>query len=71
MRVNRTGNDGRDSIRYRTLERADRRTASFDFMMETTRDFCGPLSQKLRAVAKSQPQNLSAIVAAAAAPPKP
>jgi hypothetical protein len=45
-------------------ERCGRRDASFEFMMETTQDLCGPLSTKLRKVAKSEPQNLAAIVAA-------
>jgi hypothetical protein len=50
-------------------ERWARRDSSFEFMMETTNDRCGPLSTKLRAVAKSEPQSLAAIVAANAAPP--
>ena len=33
-------------------------------MVETTQDLCGPLSAKLRKVAKSDAQNLAAIVAA-------
>jgi hypothetical protein len=55
-------------------ERETRRDNSFEFMLETTQDLCGPLSIKLRAIAKSDPQNLAAIVAAnaqsAAAVPK-
>jgi hypothetical protein len=56
-------------------ERETRRDISFDFMLETTQELCGPLSIKLRAIAKSDPQNLAAIVAAnrqsaAAVPPK-
>lgn len=55
-------------------ERETRRDNSFDFMLETTLEFCVPLSVKLRAIAKSDPQNLAAIVAAnaqaAAAVPK-
>jgi hypothetical protein len=55
-------------------EREARRDISFDFMLGTTQDLCGPLSIKLRAIAKSDPQNLAAIVAAnaqsAAAVPK-
>jgi len=68
-----------DEIRVEELskdrrERETRRDISFDFMLETTRELCGPLSIKLRAIAKSDPQNLAAIVAAnaqaAAAVPK-
>jgi hypothetical protein len=45
-------------------EREGRRDTSFDFMVDTTQEFCAPLSAKLRAIAKSDPQNLAAIVAA-------
>ncbi len=45
-------------------ERETRRDISFDFMQGTTQELCGPLSIKLRAIAKSDPQNLAAIVAA-------
>jgi hypothetical protein len=55
-------------------EREARRDLSFDFMLETTQALCAPLSIKLRTIAKSDPQNLAAIVAAnaqsAAAVPK-
>lgn len=57
-----------------TAERQDRcarRESSFDFLMETMNDLSGPLSAKLRAIAKSEGQSLAAIVAAnSAAPPK-
>ena len=45
-------------------ERSERRDASFDFMTETTQDLGGPLAVKLRAVARTEAQNLAAIVAA-------
>jgi hypothetical protein len=45
-------------------ERETRRDNSFDFLVDTTLEFCAPLSIKLRAIAKSDPQNLAAIVAA-------
>lgn len=45
-------------------DREFRRDTSFDFMIDTTQQFCAPLSAKLRAIAKSDPQNLAAIVAA-------
>ena len=45
-------------------ERQARRDLSFEFMIETTEELCGPLALKLRAIAKSEPQNLAAIVAA-------
>lgn len=56
-------------------EREGRRDLSFDFMVETTQELCVPLSARLRAIARSDPQNLAAIVAAnsqvaAAVPPK-
>ena len=55
-------------------DREGRRDTSFEFMVDTTQELCGPLSVKLRAIAKSNPQNLAAIVAAntqaAAAVPK-
>ena len=44
-------------------ERSARRDGSFDFMMETVREVCAPLSRKLRTIAKAEPQNLAAIVA--------
>lgn len=50
-------------------ERWARRDSSFEFLMETTNDLCGPLSAKLRAVAKSEPQSLAALVAANTPPP--
>ena len=64
-----------DELAQDRRERETRRDISFDFMLETTNDLCGPLSIKLRAIAKSDPQNLAAIVAAnaqsaAAVPPK-
>ncbi|MCE9524149.1 MAG: hypothetical protein K8S25_17155, partial [Alphaproteobacteria bacterium] len=52
-----------DLIQQRN-ERSVRRDASFDFMTETTTDLGGPLALKLRKVAKSEAQNLAAIVAA-------
>lgn len=45
-------------------EREDRRNTSFEFLLETTDELCAPLAVKLREIAKSDPQNLSAIVAA-------
>lgn len=45
-------------------ERESRRDNSFEFMLETTAEICGPLALKLRTIAKSEPQNLAAIVAA-------
>ena len=45
-------------------ERETRRDQSFEFLIETTEELCAPLAIKLRAVAKSEPQNLAAIVAA-------
>jgi hypothetical protein len=45
-------------------EREIRRDLSFEFMVETAEELSTPLSQKLRAIAKSEPQNLAAIVAA-------
>jgi hypothetical protein len=45
-------------------EREVRRDNSFDFMVDTTDELCAPLSIKLRAIAKSEPQNLAAVVAA-------
>jgi hypothetical protein len=64
-----------DELLQDRREREARRDLSFEFMMETTRDLCAPLSLRLRAIAKSDPQNLAAIVAAnaqsaAAIPPK-
>ncbi len=58
-----------DELMQQREERFGRRDASFGFMMETTQDLCGPLSLKLRKVAKSPPQNLAAIVAANAQAP--
>lgn len=52
-----------EDLTQQRKERHGRRDASFEFMMETTQDLCGPLSMKLRNVAKSEPQNLAAIVA--------
>ena len=46
------------------LDREERRDASFDFMVDTTAELCAPLSIKLRAIAKSSPQNLAQVVAA-------
>ena len=45
-------------------ERETRRDNSFEFMLETTEELCAPLALKLRAIAKSEPQNLAEIVAA-------
>lgn len=45
-------------------EREIRRDNSFDFMLDTTNELCGPLAVKLRAIANSEPQNLAAIAAA-------
>lgn len=53
-----------DELTQQRQERCGRRDASFDFMMEATQNFCDPLSIKLRKVAKSEAQNLAAIVAA-------
>ena len=53
-----------DDLMQQRQERCDRRDASFGFMMETTQNLCGPLSAKLRRVARSEAQNLAAIVAA-------
>jgi hypothetical protein len=53
-----------DELTAQRQERCGRRDASFGFMMETTQGLCGPLSAKLRKVAKSEAQNLAAIVAA-------
>ncbi len=50
-------------------ERAWRRDSSFDFMMETIKDLCEPLAARLRAIAKSQPQNLHEVVARQPVPP--
>lgn len=52
-----------DDLTQQRQERCNRRDASFGFMMETTQDLCGPLSAKLRGIAKSEAQNLAAIVA--------
>lgn len=48
-----------------------RRDSAFDFMIETMNDLSGPLSAKLRTIAKSEGQNLAAIVAANTPPPPP
>lgn len=53
-----------DELTQQRQERCGRRDASFGFMMATTQDLCGPLSAKLRRIAKSEAQNLAAIVAA-------
>lgn len=45
-------------------EREVRRDNSFDFLVDTTQELCAPLSVKLRTIAKSDPQNLAAVVAA-------
>jgi hypothetical protein len=64
-----------DELQQDRRERETRRDISFEFMLDTTQALCGPLSLKLRAIAKSDPQNLAAIVeanrqSAAAVPPK-
>jgi hypothetical protein len=58
-----------DEVKLRALtadreERCARRDGSFEFMMDTTKELCSDLSVKLRALAKAEPQNLEAIVAA-------
>lgn len=63
-----------DKVEELTREQAERvfrRDASFDFMADTVEELCADLSAKLRAVAKSEPQNLAAIIAANTAPPPP
>ena len=52
-------------------ERAARRQGSFDFMLETTQGMGNSLAIKLRNLAKSSGQNLSAILANSAQPPAP
>jgi hypothetical protein len=64
--------DKAEDLTREQSERAERRDGSFDFMVDTVQELCGDLAKKLRAVAKSEPQNLAAIIAAnAAAPPTP
>lgn len=53
-----------DELTRDRKEREGRRDLSFEFMVETTEELCAPLALKLRAIAKSEPQNLAAIVAA-------
>ena len=53
-----------DDLTGQRNERSARRDSSFDFMTETTADLGGPLAVKLRAVARTEAQNLAAIVAA-------
>jgi hypothetical protein len=53
-----------DDLTEQRNERNMRRDASFDFMTETTQDLGRPLATKLRGVARTEPQNLAAIVAA-------
>ena len=53
------------------LDRCARRDSTFDFMIETINDLSGPLSAKLRTIAKSEGQSLAAIVAANTPPPPP
>lgn len=60
-----------DELTREQTERAERRDGSFDFMVDTVQELCGDLTKKLRAVAKSEPQNLAAIVAANAVPTPP
>jgi hypothetical protein len=52
-----------EALEHRCKERATRRDASFDFMVETAQELGAPLSAKLRVVAKSEAQNLSRIIA--------
>ncbi len=60
-----------DELAVERLDRCGRRDSAFDFMLETINDLSGPLSAKLRAIAKSEGQNLAAIVAANSSPPPP
>lgn len=61
-----------EDLLHEQEERVQRRDSSFDFMVDTVQELCADLAKKLRAVAKSEPQNLAAIIAAnAAAPPPP
>ncbi|MBP6011811.1 MAG: hypothetical protein KBA31_06245 [Alphaproteobacteria bacterium] len=53
-----------EELTLESKERQGRRDISFGFMVDTTEELCGPLSIKLRAIAKSEQQNLAAIVAA-------
>ena len=63
-----------EALEQQCKERATRRDASFDFMIETALEFGAPLSAKLRKIAKSEAQNLDRVVGAfaqsAAPPPK-
>lgn len=52
-------------------ECSGRRDSAFDFMIETMNDLSGPLSEKLRTIAKSEGQSLAAIIAANTPPPPP
>ncbi|MBL8781231.1 MAG: hypothetical protein JNL06_09865 [Alphaproteobacteria bacterium] len=60
-----------EALENRCQQRAARRDASFDFMVETAHQFGAPLSAKLRVVAKSEAQNLSRIVDTGAPSPAP
>lgn len=62
----------REDLKRQRDERVWRRDGSFDFMMDTIKSLGEPLAGKLRAIAKTSPQSLAAIVArtsAASAPP--
>jgi hypothetical protein len=59
------GNDAKaKDLENDRREREIRRDNPFEFMVDTTDELCAPLYIKLRAIAKSEPQNLAAVVAA-------
>ena len=59
-----TGDNAKaESLSFNRSERQSRRDISFEFMMQTTRELCGPLSLKLRAVTKSAAQNVAGLIA--------
>lgn len=60
-----------DDLAAERQDRCARRDSAFDFMIETINELSGPLSAKLRTIAKSEGQNLAAIVAANTPPPPP
>ena len=53
-----------EALKQDQTEREARRDLSFEFMLETTEELCAPLAIKLRTIARSDPQNLAAIIAA-------
>jgi hypothetical protein len=67
----RTSGDGAkaEDLTAQRAERAARRDSSFDFLLQTTNELAGPLAAKLRVIARSEAQNLEAIVAASSTPP--